>query len=239
MNKEIDVLRQLFDRLHHQQQTVWYDQGRGREPSSQAREAWNDLIIRFSPMGQREFEYWFPVSAAELHVDFSEKNLFLYLPPLEKNAEFVPILDMECHLDETRKTMKLRMMLVRLVEAEEEGKKKLCGVGFRLENPEGDNQGEERTEEEGEARDGSHDFYHAQLIKSLDGKVECPTWLPCTQPSFPLPADCPVTLVLCLLLTLYGKRTCWQFVSEDTGFKNLLRSYMDSLQHWIKWEEFS
>jgi hypothetical protein len=131
--------------------------------------------------------------------------------------------------------MKLGMTLICLVENEGEngGEGKLCGISFRLENPH-----REQQEEAQENEEGTHDFYHAQLVKSPGSLsfIEYPTWIPDRQPSFPLTAKCPVTLVLCLLLTLYGKNECWEFVSQDTAFFNLLRSYVSELQPWIKWE---
>lgn len=240
MDRTASALRQLFERLYREQQRSWYPQRRGRKPSAQAQEVWEHLVHLWYPIGEKDFEYWFPVSSNELHVNFSQRDRFLYLPPLEKGIEFVPVLSMKCDLDDTRAEMKLRVMLVRLVEDyEENGRGRLCGIGFRLESPHGGEEKREDTErDEEEERESRHDFYHAQLIRNFDGghSIECPSWLPCEQPSFPITADCPVTLVLCLLLTLYGKRCCWEFVSEDTGLYNWLQPYVEKLQPWIKWE---
>lgn len=242
--KDIGALRQLCDRLNQAQWDLWYPQGRGRysswkvSPSEQARELWDRLINHLFPIDQKVFEQAFPISANELHVDFSQQNVVLYLPPLKRHAEFVPILDMKCDLDETRSVIKLRVMLVCLAEDTNE----LCGVGFRLESPHGDEfNGEAEEEQEQEIKgleEGSHDFYHAQLIRDFGrgSSFGCPVWLPCTQPSFPLTAACPVTLVICLLLTLYGKRGCWKFISRDAGLLNWLKPYLNEIQPWIKWE---
>lgn len=236
MDKTIGALRQLFERLYREQQGSWFPQGRGRKASAQAQKAWEEHLINlWYPMGEEDFEYWFPTSSYELHVDFSRRDRFLYLPPLEKDAEFVPILSMKCDLDDTRAEMKLQVMLVRLVG------RRLCGIGFRLESRRGDEEEEEGDTEmdEEEEREGRHDFYHAQLIRDFDGgpPIECPEWLPCTQPSFPVTADCPVTLVLCLLLSLYGKRCSWDFVSRDTGLFHFLKPYVkDKLQSWVQWK---
>ena len=239
MNKTVGALRQLFDRLYQEQQRAWYPQRWGRQPSDRAQEVWEHLTIGpWQPIKEMDLEYWFPASSDELHVDFSQRSSVLYLPPLEKDAEFVPVLDMKCDLDDMITEMQLRVLLVRRVEGYEENDGgRLCGIGFRLESPHGDE--EEDTEGDEEKREGRHDFYHAQLIRNLDWgpSIECPGWLPCTQPTFPLTADCPVTLVLCLLLTLYGKRYCWELVSKDTGLFNWLKPYMrDKLQPWIKWK---
>lgn len=236
MDQTVGALRKLFHLLYQEQQRNWYPQRRGRKASARAREVWERLVnLGWTPIGEREFEYWFPVSADELHIDFSQRKLVLYLPPLEKNAEFVPVLSLKCNLDETRINIELRVMLVCRVE-DDEGKEMLCGVGFRLESPYGEE--EDKDKEEGEEnedeKEGLHDFYHAQLMRSLGWKssVECPSWLPCTQPSFPLTADCPITLVLCLLLTLYGKDYCWDFYAHNHQLSDL-HQYMTKLQPWI------
>ena len=53
---------------------------------------------------------------------------------------------------------------------------------------------------------GRHDFCHAQLCRSIDGQALTSTasWIPDSQPSFPLDAEDQVGLVLCMLTSLYG-----------------------------------
>ena len=104
------------------------------------------------------------------------------------------------------------------------------GIGFRLETPEGQNQ-----EEETAANEGTHDFYHAQLIHRLDQtkfdslQIDCPSWLPQSQPSFPMPAKGPVTLLMCLIVTLYGREGYKQF------FKTYINDYRRSdVEHYKK-----
>ena len=86
--------------------------------------------------------------------------------------------------------------------------------------------------------DGAHDFHHAQLIRKfgqrkLDDKlqIDCPIWLPQSQPSFPLPAECPVTLLLCLLVTLYGRKYYNQFLTDHNIFE--IGQYQQELNQWI------
>lgn len=178
------------------------------------------------PIEEKDLGGLFP-DAEVVEVDFSGRRKVLYLPPLEKNPEFVPYLSLWCKLEETGASMALRVMLVSRGESEGEFR----GVGFRLESP------HENEEDEGDERDeaGRHDFCHAQLIRSLGygPRVECPSWLPETQPSFPLTADGPVTLVLCLLLSLYGKRYCWNFYTEHQIFD--LKSHLNRLATRMKW----
>jgi len=181
------------------------------------------LIGSCPPVEEKELGGLFPDSET-VEVGFSERRKVLYLPPLEKNQEFVPVLSLWCKLDETGAKMALRVMLVS--RGGNEGM--LRGIGFRLESPYGDEDDEENKE-------GRHDFYHAQLIRNLGWGplVEGPSWLPETQPSFPLTADDPVTLMLCLLLSLYGKKYCWTFYTEHQIFD--LKSHLDRLDTWIKW----
>ena len=240
MNKDVGALRQLFDRLFQEQQTTWFPQRWGIKPSAEAQMVWRHLVKPCPPITRKDFEHWFPASLGELHVDFSQWSKFLYLPRLEKDAEFVPVLSVKCDLDETKSTMKLRVMLIQRVrDCDENDGERLRGIGFRLEGPHGDEEEQEDAEGDGEKPEGRHDFYHAQLIRDFDGgpSLDCPDWLPCNQPSFPLIADCPVTLVLCLLLALYGKRYSWEFLSRDTALYNWLKPYVEEkLQPWIKWE---
>lgn len=55
---------------------------------------------------------------------------------------------------------------------------------------------------------GSHDFCHAQLCRDINGttRATTPSWLPESQPSFPIDAEDQIGLVLCMLTTLYGGR---------------------------------
>ena len=57
-----------------------------------------------------------------------------------------------------------------------------------------------------ESNDGAHDFCHAQLCNWISKHVQnvFPVWVPDSQPSIPLDADSQVTLVLCMLTSLYG-----------------------------------
>ena len=69
---------------------------------------------------------------------------------------------------------------------------------------------------------GSHDFCHAQLCRSIGGVTSASTesWLPESQPSFPLDADDQIGLVLCILISLYGGRHVIERLNM-TGTKRL------------------
>jgi hypothetical protein len=75
-------------------------------------------------------------------------------------------------------------------------------LALRFETPERDATG-----------DGKHDYYHSQLCVSLrrgEGTdtlalpIE-PDWFPTSHPAWPMDAETPVELLVCLILSLYGK----------------------------------
>ena len=241
MNRTITALRKLFLALF-QEAKVWdsrhrqgYSKRKERKPTAKAQKAWETLAEHcWPPIKNEELEEWLPISD-ELQIDFSEKKRVLYMPPLEKNADFVPVLSLKCYLSETKTSIRLRVMMIALGEAEE-----FHGIGFRMESPESESLKGENPENSND-NDGLHDFYHAQLIQSFGSSrfdqkllVECPSWLPVTQPSFPLTADCPVTLFFSLLLTLYGKNYCREFFHNHNQLSDL-KKQMDKLNGWIKW----
>ncbi len=89
-------------------------------------------------------------------------------------------------------------------------------LGLRFETDEGDY--------DTEAKRGKHDFCHMQFCQSLSKLIPCldPSWLPESQPSIPLDADCQVSLVLCMLVSLYGRKEVKKRLS-DAGHRGLCK----------------
>ena len=82
---------------------------------------------------------------------------------------------------------------------------------------------------------GSHDFCHAQLCQHIGGmrgigmmSATTPSWLPESQPSFPLDAQDQVGLVLCMLTALYGGRHVVQRL--NTPRDRDLRKYLNQVR---------
>lgn len=200
------TLREFFSVLCQIQSSVWFHQEPKWKPSDHAWTTYSMLMGSWAPITERELRNMFP-DRGTVDADFSRRRKFLYLPQLEKNSRFVPVLSLKCNLDETTANIKLRVFLV--CRDEDEGDARLRGIGFRLEGPEG-------------AGEGRHNFYHAQFIQNLETglyaergpNIEILHWLPETQPAFPLIAEDPLTLVLSLFLSLYDVRFCWSFVNE-------------------------
>jgi len=189
MDKSVRTLYELFQILCREQNSTWLHPSPGQEPPDHAYEIWGMLCGSWAPITEKELEELFSSSEKSKMINFSKRRKVLYLPLLQQDSKFVPVLTMQCDLGQACTDIKLRVMLV----CRDEGK--LCGVGFRMDRGE-----------------GLHSFYHAQLIRSLEPSpyaecgpsVECPHWLPETQPSFPVIADSSAALIICLLLSLYG-----------------------------------
>ena len=221
MTKTLTTLKDILTPLCKPRRLVW------------ANEDWEHVFTQWRPIAREELEELFTsprTVSGPVEVDFSksERGQVLYLPPLERNPRCVPILSLYCKLNNQQSIAKFRVMLVCL---DNEGKP--YGIGFRMETPESLNQNLNTP-----VNEGIHDFHHAQLIrkfgqKALDRKlqVDCPSWIPESQPSFPLPAKCPVMLLLCLILTLYGKRYYKQFFDENGIFE--IEQYQKKLDPWI------
>lgn len=222
MNKTIGALRTILTHLHRKQSRAWSPQRRQKNISDKVQKTWEQLSQSWwPPLKEKELEELLSGSD-ELHMRISDKKIF-YLPPLERKGEFVPAMCMECDIDNNRESLKLRIMLVR----HNEETNSLQGIGFRLESPQGSGQ-------------SRHDFYHMQLIKGFrTGRdVEDIPWLPDSQLSFPILAKSPITMVLSLLITLYGKNYCLEFYNEHSLHKADIKKYMSELNEWINWPDF-
>ncbi|MYB92469.1 hypothetical protein F4Y43_01255 [Candidatus Poribacteria bacterium] len=233
MQKVITTLKDILTPLCKNRKDIW------------ANENWIHVFSEWPPIACEDIEALFRLAKTEpepIEMDFSEseRGKVIYLPPLEKDPDCVPILSLYFNLKEPQSIAKLRVLLVRV----DENRKPhgIYGIGFRMETPEKINQGVNSSVNSQHVdtvnNSGSHDFHHAQLIRKfgqrkLDNKlqIDCPIWLPQSQPSFPLPAECPVTLLICLLVTLYGRKYYNQFLTDHNIFE--IKQYQQELNRWI------
>lgn len=225
MTKILTTLKDILTPLCKPRRLVWA-----------ANEEWGRVFTQWRPIAREELEGLFAppeTGFGSVEVDFSqsERGQVLYLPPLEKNPRCIPILSLYCRLNDQQGIAKFRVMLVSL-----DKKGDPYGIGFRMETPESMNQ-----EGDMPANGGIHDFYHAQLIQRFrreevnsELQIDCPCWIPVTQPSFPLPAQCPVTLLLCLIVTLYGRECYNRFLLKHRIFD--ISRYEKKLDRWINWK---
>jgi hypothetical protein len=227
MTKTLATLKEILTPLCKPRRLVW------------ANEGWEHVFTQWRPIAREELEELFTpprTVSGPVEVDFSksERGQVLYLPPVERNPRCVPILSLYCKLNNQQSIVKFRVMLVCL---DNEGKP--YGIGFRMETPESMNQNVNTPTNE-----GIHDFHHAQLIQKFGQTrlnkllIDCPGWIPESQPSFPLPAKCPVTLLLCLIVTLYGRKCYNQFLDNYlvNYRKSAIEPYKKKLKPWINWK---
>ena len=200
MSATIKVLKQLFVVLCRIQKSAWIDMNPEWGISEQVFRTCHLLFSHpWLPIREKEIERLFSESGG-VELNLSDRNEVLYLPPMKEEPDFLPVLSLECKLDDDAEIMKLRLMLVHC--SGDEGKPH--GIGFRM-----------------EAGENIHGFYHAQLIRNLEGAAqienpptECPLRFPETQPCIPLKVQDTVTLILCLLISLYGIKYCWALVAD-------------------------
>jgi hypothetical protein len=138
---------------------------------------------------------------------------FLFLRPIV-NGTILPLLNLSASLYEEPTSMRARLGLFMF-----DSSKKLAGLGFRFESSEGP---------------GQHAYSHVQVIRSLDkdgGRIfpQASTWFPTSYPAFPLSATDPVSIVLAMLLSIYGledleqqiySQQFWPFLRDQ--MKNVL-----------------
>lgn len=106
---------------------------------------------------------------------------------------------MECDMRELPERASIRLGMIKIIDIETSPKAR--GFGFRFE-----------TRHE----NSKHDYMHAQVtinpfVNPLPG---CPPWIPVHIPCIPTTADNVVTLLFCLLISLYGKRTLGEMITD-------------------------
>ena len=234
MQKIITALNKILTRLCEIQHSAWMDKrDKNWKPTQHARETYefvsHQRLQSIQPIKPEDVNDFFSLSEKSAAVNFFKENKVLYLPPLKKDvkdAGFVPVFSLCCNLSRDQSVARFRVMLVSL---DKDDKTTLNGIGFRMETPDGRNRNANMACDD---TTGNHNFYHAQLIQQFSPKqfgnklqTECPSWLPNSQPSFPLPADCPVTLLLCLIGTIYGRKYYHEICGAIRGidqYKNKL-----------------
>jgi len=218
MSEEIRVLGQVCKALREIQYATW---SRRQKTWSEdldidrgTRNTYTELINSWSPLTENDMESLFPVNSKAVNFNLSEKRKALYLSPTSNQPQFVPVLSLECSMNNTEINIKIRIMLIQKINDA------LKGVGFRFEKGE-----------------GTHNYYHVQLIKELQGAkyvsnpvIEYLEWLPESEPAIPIKAKDPVTLLLCSLISLYGLKTCSKLITEHqiSELKKYLNYFVES-----------
>jgi hypothetical protein len=142
----------------------------------------------------------------------SDQNQYLFLEPINDGEGIVPVLSFRYDFRGGSAELWLQLALFTFHDGN------LAAIGCRFEPPEGR---------------GPHDYFHAQMLRSFRGRAGlsglpgCPPWLPTSRPAFHLKADDAVTLLISMVISLYGLGRARDL--QETSFANELKPYMNRL----------
>lgn len=218
MSEQIRVLGQALKALCAIQDATWTRNRRTWGDSSNIDDdTYNtcmELINNWTPLKEKDTESYFPKDSKSVKFNLSDDRKALYLSPTSKQPRLIPVISLDCNINDTENKIKIRIMLFQKIDTV------LKSIGFRFEKGE-----------------DIHDFYHVQLSNELQGAKrsakpvgEYLKWLPDSEPAIPVKANDPITLLLCLLISLYGLGTCYKLVTEHqiSELKNYLGYFDES-----------
>lgn len=163
-----------------------------------------DITLRFKddlqaycfPFEGKKFENLL-IEAQTMRKEMDE-NFYIYLPPMYRESHFIPV--MRLVLDLPANTVNLRVELHTFPQNQSAPQ----GIGIRFECPMGTS--------------GSHSYHHVQLFRPNGNSFEVPE----SFPALPLPAHDPLSLLLCLIIALYGREELGRFI-DDLNLRTDLR----------------
>jgi hypothetical protein len=181
MDEELRLFRDLILAIWDNHRKPWF------YPRGQARDIYLDIAAAFPSLSNRNaLEVALPTEE-RVKAEFPSGS-FIYLEPVNRGQVLLPVLSMKCDFGRSIPEVRLRLGLflrhVRDIKA----------IGYRFEAPEGP---------------GIHNYYHLQMIRGFRMGIyfppnDCLEWFPDSAPAFPLDGNCPIKLVLGLLVSLYG-----------------------------------
>lgn len=122
----------------------------------------------------------------------------LYLPPIYgDNSEFVPVLNIQC--DFNRPKICYRLGMIKYVRTKKMDRAR--GFGFRFEC---------------EHLTSIHGYPHMQVTTQplTIPFQKSPSWIPQNVPCIPLPAQDVVSLLLCVIISLYGSKRSGKMIKD-------------------------
>ena len=136
-------------------------------------------------------------------VEMMTQNKFMHLDPIPTKKNILPLVTLQSSNDWV--IFRIYALLTTLDE-----NCNLQSLAIRFETDEGGISTESNL--------GLHDFCHAQLCNNINEHVKnvTPQWVPDSQPSIPLDADNQVSLVLCMLTSLYGGKYVFSKLSDSS-----------------------
>ena len=209
MDHMMRTLKELFLAIWSEQDEAWRKDSGQNKPSEKAKEALEKVRTMGSFANQLTREALLSRLPDETQLVRDFEREYLLLPPSPKAANFVPLMWMGYDFDFEADRLDARVDVTMFCHVGSE----LKWLPLRL-----------------ESGGGMHNFYHAQLENKMVPIK--PDWLPGSQPSFPLCAKCPVTLVISLLLTLYGLEETARILTNHNPYR--IGHYRKQLEGWVK-----
>lgn len=187
MENEFIKIREIFLALFRKQRSLLRS-GKGLPH-------YDKLYKIYPPMNSEEDIRKLMNENKGLMTDFCHSDEYLYLPPMDKDPKIVPILMFDCDLSTSMNDISFSIILFRF---NNESSVADC-IAFRFEGPEGD------------PNMSRHHYWHMQVTNEIVGrkgyqKIKCKDWLPVKMPCIPIVSQCPVSLLICLLFSVYGKK---------------------------------
>lgn len=232
--KNVNVIKddelRLFRDLVKEIQSSHYKEWEKLPYTDDAAQIQNEVTRKYQMITSEELEAFLPLDE-NVSVEFP-KHKFIFLKPILHGFRQVPLLHLKCDFGKIRPETNLRLGLFSLHNGS------LKATGFRLESPsEARTASNDETQGEDTENDKSkHNFYHLQMISGfqkhkrflVDDNI---SFVPEKEPTFPLDANAPVKLLLCLLVGCYGLRETSSWLGSSNVDKKLVDFLADMYCH--------
>jgi hypothetical protein len=210
MDQELKSFRDLILVVYEHHEKPW------EYTNTDAKKIFEQVGTHFRPLySDTEVEAVLP---SEQHVLGEFKTSYIYLNPITHGTIMVPVLTLKADFGRSIPEVRFQLGLFLL------HKEGIRWIGFRFEAPEGVDA----------AGAGRHHYYHVQMIRGLHTSIpfssnEHLEWIPDAEPTFPLDADGPSKLLLCLLISLYGLQEVFKLINLSPSH-NELRERLNAMR---------
>jgi hypothetical protein len=193
--KDLAIFIQVLQRMHRLQEKYWRAE-RDLNDTSLSKRVSNVYHSVTSAV-------CYPLKENELDTqlrDCGEHIIInnLFLPPLDTDNQFIPIMCVDCDFTVIPPQMRLYVGMFRTSRS---GKPKVFGFRFETSHP-----------------DSNHDYCHGQFTRTFAHRSEefsiFPKWIPERVPCILVPANDPISLFCVMLISFYGK-IMWTKILSD------------------------
>jgi hypothetical protein len=214
--KDLETLGHILQRIHKLQEKYWADGRdlRGKPLPRISRDYHDDVAtIVCHPITLKDLDGLIKKSVRG-NLQLNVGNLFM--PPLDLDKSFVPVLSLECDYGCSPVTMRL---CVGMFSFDQNHKPIVFAVRFETAH-----------------FSSNHDFHHGQFTREFERKsgasngssrtrkhvfASLPGWTPKHIPCIPVPADTPISLIICMLISFYGALIQSNISDLNIGAKHL------------------